>query len=59
MAEITADSMAAPTTGASLRMVVAASALGATFEWYDFFVFGSLTQVISKTFFSGLNETAG
>ncbi|THD60631.1 MAG: MFS transporter [Phenylobacterium sp.] len=44
---------------ASLRTVVAASATGATFEWYDFFVFGSLTQVVSKTFFSGLNETAG
>jgi MFS family permease len=39
--------------------VVAASAAGTTFEWYDFFVFGSLTQVISKTFFSGLPETAG
>ena len=44
---------------ASLRTVVGASAAGTTFEWYDFFVFGSLTQVISKTFFSGLPETAG
>ena len=59
MAEIAADGMLAPEKAASLRTVVAASALGATFEWYDFFVFGSLTQVISKTFFSGLNETAG
>src|SRR3954447_3148546 len=42
-----------------LRTVVAASAAGTTFEWYDFFVFGSLTQVISKTFFSGLPETTG
>ena len=59
MAEITADGAPAPARHASLRTVVAASSLGATFEWYDFFVFGSLTQVISKTFFSGLNETAG
>src|SRR6266481_5347499 len=64
MAEIAADGApanGAPSRGraASLRTVVAASSLGATFEWYDFFVFGSLTQVISKTFFSGLNETAG
>ncbi|WP_340645050.1 MFS transporter [Phenylobacterium sp.] len=44
---------------ASLRTVVAASAAGTAFEWYDFFVFGSLAQVISKTFFSGLTETAG
>jgi MFS family permease len=59
MAEIAADGAAAPARTASLRLVVAASATGATFEWYDFFVFGSLTQVISKTFFSGLNDTAG
>ncbi|PZQ64941.1 MAG: MFS transporter [Phenylobacterium zucineum] len=45
--------------GASLRTVVAASSAGTTFEWYDFFVFGSLTGVISKTFFTGLPETAG
>jgi MFS family permease len=45
--------------GASLRTVVAASAAGTTFEWYDFFVFGSLTTIISKTFFSGLTDTAG
>ncbi|MBS0359954.1 MAG: MFS transporter [Proteobacteria bacterium] len=59
MAEIAAGAAEAPLKGASLRTVVAASAAGTTFEWYDFFVFGSLTQVISKTFFSGLNETAG
>jgi MFS family permease len=56
---MTAETLAAPVPSASLRTVVAASATGATFEWYDFFVFGSLTQVISKTFFSGLNDTAG
>ncbi|MDB5457361.1 MAG: ral substrate transporter [Caulobacter sp.] len=44
---------------ASMRTVVAASSAGTAFEWYDFFIFGSLTQVISKTFFAGLNETAG
>ena len=59
MAEATAGAIGAPAKGASLRTVVAASAAGTAFEWYDFFVFGSLAQVISKTFFSGLNETAG
>lgn len=60
MAEIAADAVVeAGKKPASLRTVVAASAAGTTFEWYDFFVFGSLTQVISKTFFSGLPETAG
>src|SRR4249919_297578 len=59
MAEIAVEGVPASVKGASLGTVVAASAAGTTFEWYDFFVFGSLTQVISKTFFSGLNETAG
>lgn len=48
-----------PQEQASLRTVVAASSAGTAFEWYDFFVFGSLAQVISRTFFGGLNETAG
>jgi MFS family permease len=43
----------------SLGTVVVASATGTAFEWYDFFVFGSLAQVISKTFFSGLADAAG
>jgi MFS family permease len=59
MADIAAEAAHAPKKGASLRTVVAASAAGTTFEWYDFFVFGSLAQVISRTFFTGLSETAG
>ncbi|MEW5684709.1 MAG: MFS transporter [Pseudomonadota bacterium] len=58
MAEVAAPG-APEKEGASLRTVVAASSAGTTFEWYDFFVFGSLTGVISKTFFTGLPETAG
>ena len=42
-----------------MRTVVAASSAGTAFEWYDFFIFGSLAQVISKTFFAGLTDTAG
>jgi predicted MFS family arabinose efflux permease len=58
MAETAADAArTAPTT--PMFTVVAASAAGTAFEWYDFFIFGSLTQVISKTFFAGLNDTAG
>lgn len=53
------DAPTADASPSSLRTVVAASSAGTTFEWYDFFVFGSLTGVISKTFFSGLPETAG
>ncbi|WP_240902939.1 MFS transporter [Caulobacter sp. SLTY] len=43
----------------SMRTVVAASSAGTAFEWYDFFIFGSLAGVISQVFFTGLNETAG
>lgn len=59
MAELAAEGASAPQKTTSLTTVVAASSAGTTFEWYDFFVFGSLTQIISKTFFSGLPETAG
>jgi MFS family permease len=58
MAEI-AVGLAREDAGPSMRTVVAASAAGTAFEWYDFFVFGSLAQVISKTFFSALPDAAG
>ncbi len=37
--------------------VVFASSLGTVFEWYDFYLYGSLAAVISRQFFSGVNET--
>ena len=43
----------------SMAMVVFASAAGTSFEWYDFFVFGALTPIIAKNFFSSLGSTAG
>ncbi len=42
-----------------LFTVIAASALSTTFEWYDFFVFGTLAPVIAKNFFTALDATAG
>jgi len=41
----------------SMARVIIASSAGTTFEWYDFFIFGSLAPVISKVFFSGLDPT--
>jgi MFS family permease len=41
------------------RQVIFASSLGTVFEWYDFYLYGSLAAVISKQFFSGVNETTG
>lgn len=40
------------------RKVIFASALGTMFEWYDFFLYGSLATITSKQFFSGVNDTA-
>ncbi|KES22764.1 MULTISPECIES: MFS transporter [Pseudomonas] len=39
------------------RKVIFASSLGTVFEWYDFFLYGSLAAVISKQFFAGVNDT--
>ena len=50
-----ADSKTAPR---GLKTIIAASAAGTTFEWYDFFIFGTLTAIIAKNFF-GANETIG
>src|SRR5882757_5211205 len=43
----------------SHRRVILASSLGTVFEWYDFYLYGSLAAIISKQFFSGVNETTG
>jgi MFS family permease len=45
-------------TAAELRTVVFASSLGTVFEWYDFYLYGSLAAIISKQFFSAVNPTA-
>src|SRR5690348_1339114 len=44
---------------ADVRRVIFASSLGTVFEWYDFYLYGSLAAIISKQFFSGVNPTAG
>jgi MFS family permease len=33
------------------RLVIAASSLGTVFEWYDFFIYGTLAPIIGRTFF--------
>jgi predicted MFS family arabinose efflux permease len=40
------------------KRVIFASSLGTVFEWYDFYLYGSLSAVIAKQFFSGVNPTA-
>jgi MFS family permease len=40
------------------KKVIFASSLGTVFEWYDFYLYGSLAVHIGKHFFSGLNGTS-
>ena len=47
---------AKPTSGgmtAEERKVIFASSLGTVFEWYDFYLYGSLAAIIAKQFFAG------
>ena len=50
--------MSNPAKSWSMTRVVTASSAGTAFEWYDFFIFGSLAAVISKVFFASLEPTA-
>ena len=41
-------------SASAVRRVIIASSLGTVFEWYDFYLYGSLAAIISKQFFSGV-----
>lgn len=47
---------AAP-SASDIRLVIAASSMGTVFEWYDFFIYGTLAAIIGKTFFPSGNAT--
>ena len=44
-------------TAAEMRLVIAASTAGTVFEWYDFFIYGTLAAIIGHTFFPAGNAT--
>ncbi|MBL0088638.1 MAG: MHS family MFS transporter [Ideonella sp.] len=58
------SSMGRPPAAASGAMtaeekkVIFASSLGTVFEWYDFYLYGSLAAFIGKQFFAALDPTA-
>ncbi|EGY02249.1 major facilitator family transporter [Nitrospirillum viridazoti Y2] len=56
MANIASSSTNGASTGMTKeeRKVIFASSLGTVFEWYDFYLYGSLAAIISARFFSGL-----
>ncbi|WP_231694597.1 MFS transporter [Ottowia caeni] len=49
---------AARPMSAEERKVIFASSLGTVFEWYDFYLYGSLAAIIAKQFFAGLDPTS-
>jgi MFS family permease len=51
---MTTSTKVAPMT-AEERKVIFASSLGTVFEWYDFYLYGSLAAIMAKQFFSGLD----
>jgi MFS family permease len=44
-------------SAADIRLVIGASSAGTVFEWYDFFIYGTLAGIIGKTFFPSGNAT--
>src|SRR5688500_9751235 len=57
MSTITANAVPAPLTQGH-KKVIFASSLGTVFEWYDFYLYGSLAAIIAKQFFSALNPAS-
>ena len=56
MVAATAD---ADVRSTSNRMVIAGASAGTVFEWYDFYLYGSLAGFITEHFFSAVNATTG
>ena len=40
------------------RKVIFASSLGTVFEWYDFYLYGTLAAIIGRQFFSNLDPNS-
>jgi MFS family permease len=46
------------TMTAAERLVIFASSLGTVFEWYDFYIYGTLAPILAVQFFAGVNPSA-
>ena len=42
-----------------IRLVIGASSAGTVFEWYDFFIYGTLAYILKDAFYETDNETLG
>ena len=65
MSSVSAVSASGPLTASneeidpkSLRRIIFAASLGTLFEWYDFYLYGSLAVFFGGLFFPSTNETA-
>jgi metabolite-proton symporter len=57
---LTTIAVAAPTKPATLRKVIAASMIGTTIEWYDFFLYGTAAALVfNKLFFPKADPLTG
>jgi len=54
---VSAQPSAGPSTSASLIRVLLGSSAGTLIEWYDFYIFGALTSVLSVKFYPPENQT--
>jgi MFS family permease len=59
MATMTVNDGRAAAVGQSDRKVIFASSLGTVFEWYDFYIYGTLGVILASKFFSGVAENVG
>jgi MFS family permease len=55
---VAAASKAGQPMTAAERKVIFASSLGTVFEWYDFYLYGTLAAIIGKQFFSNLDPNS-
>jgi MFS family permease len=58
MTAVTYDRQRAPGMTSEERMVIFASSLGTVFEWYDFYIYGTLAAILAGKFFAGVAPTA-
>src|SRR5882757_4505526 len=59
MTTMTADTVSSSGMTSEQRMVIFASSLGTVFEWYDFYIYGTLGAFLAKYFFSNVPANVG
>jgi MFS family permease len=59
MATLTAGTMRPAGMTSEQRLVIFASSLGTVFEWYDFYIYGTLGVFLAKYFFSNVPANVG